>query len=326
MDLNTILIILGVAALIALVAHGLWSNRREKSKYFKNAGTFNRASTPASIQERSTPHQPAPERASATAPHSAPIHQAVLKAQQQPLDNDSATEQADYQKTERTVDDIKISIPNIEPARQPIRMEYQMKPSQPAANPATMTLEQLEMQNDNEFEGINSSSPKLREQLAQMSRGELTELNSAESFNEAPATEAKTPKQTSGYLQLYVISPQYREFHGANLIQSLENLGFIFGRHNMYHRHFDLSVASPTLFSVANLQDDGAFNPYQPEFTTIGVALFMKLPSPGNDLANLKLMIRAAKTLAEDLGGSILTEDEQIFDAVQEQAYLARVV
>ena len=51
----------------------------------------------------------------------------------------------------------------------------------------------------------------------------------------------------------------------------------------------------------------------------------MKLPSPGNDLANLKLMIRAAKTLAEDLGGSILTEDEQIFDAVQEQAYLARV-
>ena len=30
MDLNTILIILGVAALIALVAHGLWSNRREK--------------------------------------------------------------------------------------------------------------------------------------------------------------------------------------------------------------------------------------------------------------------------------------------------------
>ena len=54
MDLNTILIILGVAALIALVAHGLWSNRREKSKYFKNAGTFNRASTPASIQRHST--------------------------------------------------------------------------------------------------------------------------------------------------------------------------------------------------------------------------------------------------------------------------------
>ena len=44
MDLNTILIILGVIALIALVVHGLWSNRREKSKYFKSANTFNRTS------------------------------------------------------------------------------------------------------------------------------------------------------------------------------------------------------------------------------------------------------------------------------------------
>ena len=38
------LIILGVIALIALVVHGLWSNRREKSKYFKSANTFNRTS------------------------------------------------------------------------------------------------------------------------------------------------------------------------------------------------------------------------------------------------------------------------------------------
>ncbi|VEH68568.1 cell division protein ZipA [Rodentibacter pneumotropicus] len=93
----------------------------------------------------------------------------------------------------------------------------------------------------------------------------------------------------------------------------------------MYHRHFDLSVASPTLFSVANLQDDGSFNPYNTEFSTIGIVLFMKLPSPGSDLANLKLMIRAAKTLAEDLGGTVLTEDEKIFDDYQEQRYLERV-
>ncbi len=57
MDLNTILIILGIIALIILVVHGLWANRREKSQYFKSANTFTRDSRlrepPAHIQSAS---------------------------------------------------------------------------------------------------------------------------------------------------------------------------------------------------------------------------------------------------------------------------------
>ncbi|QPB43555.1 cell division protein ZipA [Rodentibacter haemolyticus] len=317
MDLNTILIILGVVALIALVAHGLWSNRREKSKYFKNATAFNRTFT----QDQPEQDQ---QIASSTAQSASQPQPALEQNTQPPSFNKPLSSQADSQEIERTVDDIKISIPNSTPVREPIRVEYNMKPAQPISNPATMTLEQLEAQS-NEFEGINSSSPELREQLSQMALGESDEVKSTVHFNQARTPEASVEKQTSGYIQLYVISPQHREFHGSRLISSLENLGFIFGSHNMYHRHFDLSVASPTLFSVANLQDEGGFNPYNVDFTTIGVALFMKLPSPGNALANLKLMIRAAKTLAEELGGSVLTEDEQIFDDYQEQRYLSRV-
>ncbi len=317
MDLNTILIILGVVALIALVAHGLWSNRREKSKYFKNATAFNRTFT----QDQPEQDQ---QIASSTAQSASQPQPALEQNTQPPSFNKPLSSQADSQEIERTVDDIKISIPNSTPVREPIRVEYNMKPAQPISNSATMTLEQLEAQS-NEFEGINSSSPELREQLSQMALGESDEVKSTVHFNQARTPEASVEKQTSGYIQLYVISPQHREFHGSRLISSLENLGFIFGSHNMYHRHFDLSVASPTLFSVANLQDEGGFNPYNVDFTTIGVALFMKLPSPGNALANLKLMIRAAKTLAEELGGSVLTEDEQIFDDYQEQRYLSRV-
>lgn len=316
MDLNTILIILGVLALVALVAHGLWSNHREKSKYFKNSATFSRTFTQ---EQHGREQQTLSESVIQDTPSSV-----VSQKVQQSFEQHQSTSPVDYRETERTVDDIKISIPNAEPIREPVRVEYDMNPAASKPNPANMTLEQLEMQ-AGEFEGINSSSPELREQLSQMSLGELDEVKSTVHFNEARVQEKNTEKQTSGYIQLYVVSPQYREFNGLRLIQFLENLGFIFGEHNMYHRHFDLSVASPTLFSVANLQDDGGFNPYNTEFTTIGVVLFMKLPSPGSDLANLKLMIRAAKTLADDLGGTVLTEDEQIFDEYQEQRYLARV-
>ncbi|OOF56339.1 cell division protein ZipA [Rodentibacter myodis] len=304
MDLNTILIILGVAALIALIAHGLWSNRREKSKYFENATTFNRTS----IQEQPEPPQQSDSESLA--------HQTqpdfLAKAPQQPIDYDKPTSQVNYDEIARTVDDIKISIPDTQPPREPMRMEYNMRPS---ANSPKLSQE------DNEFDNLNASL----EQTSPAALNETNEMTSTVHFNEARTSEPSVQKQTSGYIQLYVISPQHREFQTTKLTQSLENLGFILGERNMYHRHFDLSVASPTLFSVANLQDDGAFNPYNVDSGTIGVALFMKLPSPGNNLANLKLMILAAKTLAEDLGGSVLTEDEQIFDDYQEQLYLSRV-
>ncbi|OOF61604.1 cell division protein ZipA [Rodentibacter pneumotropicus] len=319
MDLNTILIILGVLALVALVAHGLWSNHREKSKYFKNSTTFNRTFT----QEQHSREQ---QTLSESVIQDTPSSEVTQKVQQQSFEPQQSISPVDYRETERTVDDIKISIPNVEPAPEPVRVEYEMNPAAPKQNPADMTLEQLETQSQiNDFEGINSSSPELREQLSKMSLGELDEVKSTVHFNEARTQDVNTEKQTSGYIQLYVVSPQYREFNGLKLIQCLENLGFIFGDHNMYHRHFDLSVVSPTLFSVANLQDNGSFNPYNTEFSTIGIVLFMKLPSPGSDLANLKLMIRAAKTLAEDLGGTVLTEDEKIFDDCQEQRYLACV-
>ena len=94
----------------------------------------------------------------------------------------------------------------------------------------------------------------------------------------------------------------------------------------MYHRHLDLSLASPVLFSVANLEQPGTFDTYNlVDFSTMGIVFFMQLPSPGNNLSNLRMMIRSAHTLAEDLQGIVLTEEQEIFDENAEQTYLARV-
>ena len=233
---------------------------------------------------------------------------------------------------------IKISLPNQPvyemnttqpaptPAAQPEPVVYPETNVQPKPRVAEMTIEELEAQS-NDFDGVNSSSPELREQLAEMSLNPTQESTHENvHFNYHEPVEVEKPKQTTGFVQLYVISNQNREFYGPQLSQSLENLGFIFGERQMYHRHFDLSVASPVLFSVANIEQPGTFDYYNmAEFSTMGVVLFMQLPSPGNNLANLRMMIRAAKTIAEDLGGVVLTDQQEIFDDVAEQDYLSRI-
>ena len=91
MDLNTILIILGVIALIALVVHGLWSNRREKSKYFKSANTFNRTSKNGEVNPFSQAADPnADIRLTHRAQAAQPVQQHVQpKVASQPLRSDA---------------------------------------------------------------------------------------------------------------------------------------------------------------------------------------------------------------------------------------------
>ena len=328
MDLNTILIIVGILALVALIVHGLWSNRREKSKYFDKANKFDRTSH---VQRSHTQEETIPTNANlshaTTAQANAPIRHQVMP-------NSAVTQEpVDYRQSEKSVDDIKISIPNVQPVYdmgnhrseplKPTQPQYDMPTSNSVAN---MTLEQIEEQSQNaSFDGINSSSPELRAQLAELAHEER-QVDYNVSFNEPKAETTAKLKQTTGYIQLYLIPKSSDQFNGAKLVQALENLGFILGGDEMYHRHLDLSVASPILFSVANLEQPGTFDAYNlVDFSTMGIVLFMQLPSPGHNLANLRMMIRAAHTLAEDLQGIVLTEEQEIFDENAEQTYLARV-
>ncbi|VTP78320.1 cell division protein ZipA [Haemophilus influenzae] len=328
MDLNTILIIMGIVVLVALILHGLWSNRREKSKYFDKANKFDRTSPTSKSHTQEEMVQP-----NNISPNTYVENRHTPITQPTTEKAPSEAELIDYRQSDKSLDDIKISIPNAQPiydmgnhrseTTQPTQPQYDMPTSN---NVASMTLEQLEAQSQNvDFNGINSSSPELRVQLAELSHEER-QIDYNISFNEPKAETTAQPKQTTGYIQLYLIPKSSEEFNGAKLVQALENLGFILGKDEMYHRHLDLSVASPVLFSVANLEQPGTFNTYNlAEFNTIGIVFFMQLPSPGNNLANLRMMMRAAHTLAEDLQGVILTEEQEIFDANAEQAYLARV-
>ena len=338
MDLNTILIILGVIALLALVAHGIWSNRREKSQYFKNANTFSQNRQPNRFTAPNQAAKPSAEPPIANKP----AHSFVEEnpPQQQNLDFDAtAPSNTESQSIERAVDEIKITLPN--GASNSIETQYQApQPTQPTA--FTQSSEQLSevssatAQSGVQFQSYtdtNRVSMTQMEEEYQTPTVSLTPVETEPSHEEVPQnstaeeTENKAPKgDKPPFIMLYVVAPENREFHGAHLAQALEGLGFIFGDRHIYHRHLDLTPSSPVLFSLANLRQPNTFNPYDMEnFFTVGIVLFMELPSPGNDTVNLKTMIRAARNLADELGGFVLTDKQEIFNDHAEQEYLSKV-
>ena len=184
------------------------------------------------------------------------------------------------------------------------------------AEPSTVSpSERNSLQTENEYVTPTVSLNQANEQHTVTSQ-------STTSAGEMVSENQRTPD----FIMLYVVAPENREFNGGRLAQALDGLGFIFGDQHIYHRHLDLTAASPVLFSVANLQQPGTFNPYDMDnLVTVGIAIFMQLPSPGNDIVNLKTMIRAARSLADELGGFVLTDKQEIFNDHAEQEYLAKV-
>lgn len=126
-------------------------------------------------------------------------------------------------------------------------------------------------------------------------------------------------------LTLYLVSPEGQSFQGEKLVQQLEEVGMQYGEHQIFHRHID-NAASPVIFSAANMMQPGVFdlNNLQ-SFSSVGLVFFMHVPSAGNDMANLRLLISTVDSLAQSLGGFVLNENRQAFDENSRLDYLQRI-
>ncbi|MGQ0286994.1 cell division protein ZipA [Pasteurellaceae bacterium 22721_9_1] len=318
MDLNTILIILGILALIGLVAHGIWANRREKSQYFDNANNFNRGNVPAQ----------------ATATPDFPVKEEVQPVQSMPFQQPEVASQPSPMPVAESADQIKITLPKADHNTRSQATEtyvYEPEIKKPSANIAERTLAEMAEYADSE-EGIDMSNEQLRVELRESSQSMSSPISNAKLQqpveNEWSVQQEEPVQETVAkeFIMLYVVAAENSQFQGHTLAHCLDNFGFVFGKGDLYHRHVD-TVASPVIFSVANINQPGTFNPYgMQDFTTVGIALFMQVPSlVGDERTNLRMMIQTAKNLAAELGGFVLTEQQELLDESAEQLYLSRV-
>lgn len=137
-------------------------------------------------------------------------------------------------------------------------------------------------------------------------------------------SESKKEKEEQ-IITLYLVAPENQIFNGLELIHKLEEIGLQYGEHKLFHRHID-NAASPVIFSVANMMQPGVFDLNNVDsLEVVGLVFFMYIPSSGNDVANLRLMISTVESLSKSLGGFVLNEKRALFDEQSHLEYIQRV-
>lgn len=287
MEIQILFYILAGLFIAAMVGFSVWSHRREKSRIFSN--TFS------------------------TRPPSTPIQSAAQTEVPKTLDPQSYHDQNYVSQPDVEVNtpveiqqDVESSLNNIKiklPGEEAVQLEPQVSPYQ-----------------------AQSSTPVYSQQSAP-AFVEATPLpEPVEVRVEEPAVQpaVETPPNM---MMLYVVAAEAQVFYGDYLAQCLEGLGFQYGEYQIFHRHQHIgNNTTPVIFSVANMMQPGVFDLEKMDrFSTIGLVMFMHLPSEGNDVANLKLMLQSAERLAQSLGGFVLNDRREIFDENSRLEYLNRL-
>lgn len=117
-------------------------------------------------------------------------------------------------------------------------------------------------------------------------------------------------------IALYVIAQHESGFAGTELLTVLEDLGLKYGEMNIFHHHgFGELKIQQAVFSLANMVEPGTFEPqYMSDFSTTGLALFMRLPGPFGGRVAFELMLNNAQRIVESLKGILVDERQAPLD------------
>ena len=154
----------------------------------------------------------------------------------------------------------------------------------------------------------------------------LTEQVPLESESTAFEGSSGQVLETSEVVVINVMAKQGFDFVGDDLMQVLISNGLRFGEMNIFHKRLGNDSKSVLVFSVANILNPGTFDLNNMDsFRTLGISLFLALPTAINNGDAFEQMLNVAQQVSSSLDGELKDDHRNVMTAQTIEHYRQRI-